>query len=212
MFKKQLHLLLITALLVLLFTVSSAADSANVALTFIDATTGQQVSNVFVQITIDENTNTYFIEQDQTLNLNLDDGNYLANIIINDPSTTANDYFAKSFLEVDSSLEKNIFLYPGGSLSGIVKDDLGFVIASAELKIECSEIIEIDSPTKTDNFGSFSLDYVPIGSCTVRASYDDATGSQEIDITKGDKVELTISLDTTLINQNQNTTPWIPIT
>lgn len=94
---------------------------------------------------------------------------------------------------------KVIYLYPVGGLNGFVKDKLDTAIAEADLKFDCSKNFNPGFPERADRFGSFSLDYVPVGNCTIYGSYEESLGVEEIEIKQGTKNFVEIKLDGALI-------------
>jgi uncharacterized membrane protein len=182
------------------------AQEPNVFLTLTDAITKEPISDVFVRIN-SEQVNNYFLEADDTLKLHLESGNYNMEFLVNDPNTDGYDYFGETYLSVKNNTLKVIYLYPVGSLDGFVKDKLENVIKNAELKFQCNNVFTVDFPKGTDKFGSFSLEYVPIGECKVFGTYQDITGSQDVTISKGAKTNVDISLDQVVVS-NQNYNLW----
>lgn len=174
-------------------------DSANVVLTFVDAVSKEPISDVYVKADLNGETTSYFLEKDQTLKLKLGSGEYRLKILINDPVTKGYDYYGETLLPVENNLIKVIYLYPVGSLNGFVKDKLDTAIAGADLSFDCSKALSVNFPKKSDKFGSFSLDYVPIGKCKVYGSYRESLGAEEIEIKQGEKNFVEVKLDAVLI-------------
>lgn len=185
-------------------------ESANVVLTFVDAISKEAISDVFVNIDLNGKTTSYFLEKDETFRINLAGGDYKASFLLNRPSTEGADYYGDSELEFKDSLIKFIYLYPVGSLEGFVKDRLDNVIANANLKFECNEIILIDYPEKTDKYGSFSVSAVPVGNCKIYSSYRDQVGTQEMEIVAGNKTKVTLKLDQILVTEKPAWPEYLP--
>ncbi len=177
-------------------------ESANVVLTFVDAISKEPISDVFVNVETNGNVSTYYLEKDQNLRLNLKKEDYRLKILVNDPTTKSYDYYGETFLSTDKESVNVIYLYPVGSLSGFVKDKLDIVIAAADLKFNCNNAFGLNYPQKTDKFGSFSLDYVPIGNCTVYGSYQESLGVGEVEVKKGEKNAVDVKLNNVLIVPN----------
>jgi len=186
-------------ILLIIPLVLAQEDSPNIILTFVDAISKEPIEETYVKLDLNGETSNYYLEKEETLRLNLVQGNYHLKILINDPNTEGNDYYGEVYLPVKNNLVKVIYLYPGGSLSGFVKDKLDTVISNANLKFECNKVISIDYPTKADKFGSFSLDYVPEGRCKVYGSYSNSIGIEEINIQQGERTNINIKLDNVLI-------------
>lgn len=174
-------------------------EPANVVLTFVDATSKEVISDVFVNIDLNGKTTSYFLEKDETLKLKLESSEYRLKFLINDPATKGYDYYGEAFLPVENNLVKVIYLYPVGSLSGFVKDKLDTAIAEADLNFDCNKALNVNFPKISDKFGSFSLDYIPVGNCKVYGSYKESLGVEEIEIKQGMKNFVDVKLDAVLI-------------
>ena len=138
-------LILIVMFVILLSSSVIAQDNkTNVLLTLKDANTNEDISNVAVYINLDGVDIDQYVSD--IIRLKLDDGQYKAVIRVDDLSTPGNDYFKKTDLVVENNLMKEIFLYPVGTVKGIVKDKLDNIVGDAELKFECVPNPEIDFP------------------------------------------------------------------
>jgi uncharacterized membrane protein len=189
--------------LILLSCSAIAQDSqTNVVLTLKDANTNDDVSDVAVYLNLNDIELNYYVSD--VIRLKLDDGDYQAVIRVDDLSTPGNDYFKKADLTVDNSLIEGIFLYPVGTLRGIVKDKLDNIVGDAELKFECTPNPEIDFPAKTDKFGGFYVNYVPVGKCKIFAIYKSAIGVKEVNITQGVLEDVEINLDKSILVKEKN--------
>ena len=174
-------------------------ETANVVLTFVDAVSKEAISDVYVNIDLNGETTSYFLEKDQTLKLKLGSGEYHLKILINDPATKGYDYYGETLLPIENNAVKVIYLYPVGSLNGFVKDKLDTAIAEADLNFDCNKAFNVNFPKNSDKFGSFSLDYVPVGNCKVYGSYKESLGIEEIEIKQGAKNFIDFKLDAVLI-------------
>ena len=194
---KKTLILIIISLILLANSVFAQNNNSNVFLNLKDANTNEDISNVAVYININD------VEIDQyvsdILRLKLDDGNYRTILRVDNLSTLGNDYFKKIDLVVDKTLIQGIFLYPVGTLRGIVKDKLDNIVGDAELKFECTVNPEIDFPSKTDKFGGFFVNFVPVGKCKIFAIYNDAIGFKEVNITQGTLEDIEINLDKSIV-------------
>ena len=192
-------LFIIILFLIPIVLAQNESESANVVLTFVDAVSKEPIDEVYVRTELNGETANYFLEKDQTLKLKLNPGEYRLKVLIDDPDTRSYDYYGETFLTLEGSLVKVIYLYPVGSLDGFVKDKLDTVIADADLKFDCNNIFSVNYPKNSDKFGSFSLDYVPIGNCKVYGSYKDSLGVEETEIKQGEENFVEVKLDTVLI-------------
>ncbi len=179
--------------------VLAQSESANVILTFVDAISKEPIDDVFVKTELNGETTSYFLEKDETLKLKLGSGEYRLKLLINNPTTKGYDYYGEAFLPVENNLIKVIYLYPVGSLNGFVKDKLDTAIAEADLNFDCSKALSVNFSKRSDKFGSFSLDYVPVGNCKIYGSYKESLGVEEIEIKQGAKNFVEVKLDAVLI-------------
>jgi len=203
MFNKKYYLILLILTLLIVPIVLAQNEPANVVLTFVDAVSKEPISDVYVNTNSGGEITTYFLEKDQTLKLNLNPGEYRFTVLINNPTTKGYDYYGETFLPVEKNLIKVVYLYPVGSLNGFVKDKLDTTIVNADLMFDCSKALNIGYPPTTDRFGSFSLDYVPVGTCKIFGSYQDSLGVDEIEIKQGEKNFIDVKLDAILIPPKQ---------
>ena len=196
-------LILILMLIILLSSSVIAQDNrTNVLLTLKDANTNEDVSNAAVYINLDGADTDQYVSD--ILKLKLEEGQYKAVIRADDLSTPGNDYFKKTDLIVENSLIQGIFLYPVGTVKGIVKDKLDNIVGDAELKFECSPNPEIDYPSKTDKFGGFFVNFVPVGKCKIFASCNEAIGFTEINVSRGSLLDIEINLDKSILPIKRN--------
>jgi len=196
-------MLILTFLILLAGTVIAQGDNnTNVFLTLKDANTNEDISNVAVYINLNGDDLNQYVSD--IVKLKLDNGNYKAAIRVDNLSTSGNDYFKKADLIVDKTLIQGIFLYPVGTLRGIVKDKLDNIVGDAELKFECTPNPEIDYPSKTDKFGGFYVNSVPVGKCKIFAIYRKAIGVKEVNITQGVLEDIEINLDKSILIKERN--------
>lgn len=195
-------LILILVFVLLSSSVLAQDNRTNVFLALKDANTNEDISNVAVYITVNGVDIDQYISD--IIRLKLDDGQYKAEIRIDDLSTPGNDYFKKTDLVVENNLMREIFLYPIGTVKGIVKDKLDNIVGDAGLKFECTPNPEIRFPSKTDKFGGFFVNFVPVGKCKIFASYKDGIGFKEVNITKGVLEDIEINLDKSIVVPRRN--------
>jgi len=202
MFKK---VVMMVVLVVMLFpALVQAETSSNTVLTLFDAVTKEPLNDIFINVEINGKINQYYIEKDKDFVLNLEKGAYDIKILANKLSTESYDYYSDFFLIVGESPKvKIIYLHPVGSLYGTVKDKLENVVAENDLHFECSNIISVDYPEKTNKFGSFSLNAVPVGNCEVSAIHENNIGTVNVDIQQGLKNNVEIKLEKSLITKDK---------
>ncbi len=195
--------------IVLFILAISVQAQPNVLLTLKDINTKQDIDSVIVNVDLGESVITKYVEEGEILRLELENGTYEAELRANDLSTPGKDYHGKVSLEVENTLIKAILLYPIGTLRGTVKDKLDNVVSNAKLKFECSGESPDSFPETTDEFGSFSVEYMPIGECMVYASYKDMTGRLRLDIGRGNLSNYEIMMDKSLIREKSNLASWL---
>ena len=178
------------------FFTSAEAELSNTVFVFYDASTKEPVSEVLLNVELNGESKQYYIEKGKDLILNLKQKDYEFKILVNRQGTSGYDYYSSFSLEtVDSSQIKVVYLYPIGSLYGVVKDSLENVISGAELQFECDEAFPAEYPKTSDSFGTFSLNAVPVGKCQVSAMYGKSIGTASVEVAFGSKSEVTIKLD-----------------
>ncbi len=202
---KKRGLLLFIVFLIIFPLVIAEELPANVILTLNDISTNEQIDSVLVSVNIGGNIVTQLVEEDDVLRLNLPDNmTYLAEFKVDDITSDGKDFFGKDNLKVENNLIKGIFLYPVGSVRGIVKDNLDNIVGNANLKFECSGQDLVDLPEKADGFGSFSVDYLPTGSCKIFASYEGGIGIEEVTIERGSLNDIEVMLDKSIVVEQEN--------
>ncbi|MBS1266119.1 MAG: hypothetical protein MAG795_00084 [Candidatus Woesearchaeota archaeon] len=110
--------------------------------------------------------------------------------------TQGKDYFGVLMPEEDKDV---IYLFPVGSVEGIVLDSLDNVIPKAELKFSCSADMGEDWPDSTDKYGSFKYEYAPVGYCKVYTYFNKGVGIQEFYVSKGNITDISVKLDRTIV-------------
>lgn len=192
---KKLSLLTYFLLVILLLNSSYAINEPNILLALKDITADEAIDEVVVFVEFDGEVHSQYIVKGDIVKLNMADGSYGAVFKVDEPSTTGKDYYGSVDLEVDDSLIQGIFLFPAGSVRGLVKDKLDNVVGNAELKFDCGFDVDVDLPNSADKFGSFSIDYIPVGSCKIFATYKGAIGVKEVQVEKGIVKDVEINLD-----------------
>jgi uncharacterized membrane protein len=195
---KKRWVLLVFVAIFLIYTVS--AQDENVLLTLKDINTNTEVDSVAVTLDFgNNNIISPFVEEGEILRLNLENKTYIVEFKVDKTLTDGKDYYTKETLNVETSLVKGIFLYPVGSIRGIVKDKLDNVVSNAKLKFECSGADLVQFPQAADEFGSFSIDYMPVGSCKIFANYKGGIGFTDINIEQGSLNDIEIKLDKSIV-------------
>lgn len=201
----------LVGIILLLFCIPVAYSATNETIfTFRDVTNNQLIENVAIYLTIGSFTYSYFLPKDGVLKVYNLDANSDIIIRADDFSTPGNDYY--QILE-KGSITSNIanpYLMPVGSIRGIVKDSLANIVPHAKLKFESNMNQQFNFPTETDEFGSFFIDYAPVGQYRIYASYGEATGAIDLYIGHGNLSNVEITLDKSIIiTKKQNNVIWL---
>lgn len=201
MLKKAEFTVILAIFIALLLAADSvgAENTPNTFINLVDVVSKEPLQEVFVKVEINEEVSNFFLEGDNQLKLSLPPGTYHLNILVNDPNTESYDYYGESTISVGETTSKTIHAYPVGSVSGFVKDKIDNTIAGANLKFECNNIFPVNFPEKTDKYGSFSMNAVPVGRCKIQSSFAEGVGTKEVEIRKGERAEAEIQLDNILV-------------
>lgn len=189
-----------------LILLCSVALSAAIDLEFRDFNSNDllQDANVLVNLTNLDTGQSIILEENigtsGSISLTLETGPWLIFAKLDDTKTFGSDYVAESFTNVQSDLTIKVFLRPAGSLRGTVVDESGNLVAGATVKLDCSGYDTESSAIDTDEFGAFSVDWIPVGSCKVFARLGDKTGSATSQIDQGSISEIEVSLKQSLSN------------
>ena len=156
-----------------------------------DYSTNEVISNVHVEVSIDDKRTLKYVPEGGKLELFIEGAQ---NVIIRADKleTRGNDYYGT--LDVTQTA---VFLFPAGSLHGMVIDKNGNVIYGAGVKFECSANYGDTQAVITDSYGSFTKEWLPVGSCDVYAGYSGRTGRGKVVIEQGiiGDVEIVLSRD-----------------
>ncbi|MEM2916276.1 MAG: hypothetical protein QXT19_02885 [Candidatus Woesearchaeota archaeon] len=165
-----------------------------VAFTFRDINTGENISDVVVYVVSPKQIMQY-VEPNGRLSLNISPGTEMT-VLIDDTATKGQDYFATHSVQRGQVVS----VFPIGTVRGIVKDALDNVVSRADLKFDCKPVQGIVFPEKTDKFGSFFIEAVPEGTCRIYAAYSNGIGTRIVEIKRGDLKDIEIRLDKTLVS------------
>jgi len=176
------------------------AQDGNVALTLRNVNTNEIIDGVVVYLDLEEDRLIKYVETGHALEMALDDGTYNLVLKIDDPSTLGKDYFKKQAIAVSNGLVDDIYLFPVSSIRGVVKDVFDNVVGNADLKFECTDDIETEFPYRTNEFGSFTVDYMPSCSCKVSANFGEAVGFIEVNVPQGNITDVEVLLDKTILS------------
>lgn len=146
-------------------------------------------------------TNTLkYIGSDGLVRLRLYKGAYDITLKVDKVETNGRDYFIKIDQNVDNDITRTVYLFSIGSVIGNVYDSKGKAVKEAEIKFECSGNYGDRENKISDEFGSFSSYWLPIGSCRVSAVYGSKVGYIDVEIKKGELSNIDITLSKGIIS------------
>jgi len=144
-----------------------------------------------------------YVDKNGILRLMLKPGSYDITLKIDDLTTSGKDYFIKFAKEVSGNEEQIIYLFPIGSVRGIVYDNKKNIVSSAVIRIDCVGEYGDYEEKNTDDSGSFSFYWLPAGSCKISAISDDEVGYEQIILSKGELKNIEITLNKRLSSKSK---------
>ena len=203
--KRVLSILIILFALLITINFVNAQEQSQVAiLIFKNIKNNEKLSSIVVTLKINDRVINQFLDKDGILAVKLGNGSYLAEFKLDNQSTEGMDYYFNGNINLENNKVNEIFVYPVGSVRGLVKDNLDNVVGNAKLKFECSASDILNPPKESDDFGSFSIDYMPVGSCRIYANYRHGNGFADIIIAPGSLNNAEIKLDKSIVFQETN--------
>ena len=171
---------------------------ANVVLPLVDSITLEELDSIYVTLKAEDYERRYFIEEGEKLKIFLEEGVNHLELFVDQPTTPGNDFYTKVEIEkAKESLLHVIYLSPGASAQGFVQDERGNAISGAEVKINCNS--QEEQELLTDQFGSFTVEFVPQGSCTVYALSSDRLAFEQLTVSQGEELFLDLKLEHSVI-------------
>jgi uncharacterized membrane protein len=172
-----------------------------------DVDSGELLSDVYVIVEVDGATGTKLdaldhVGEDGILKLRLTKDIWKVVLKVDELSTLGKDYYIESQIDLKKDTKETLHLFKLGSVIGYVYDDKNRAIAGADVKFECSTDYGITTPVKTDSYGSFVREWMPIGHCTVLAAFEDRVGKKDVEIRHGNVEEVEISLTGSLLQSS----------
>lgn len=169
-----------------------------------DVDSGGLLSDVYVVVEVDGETGTQLntlshVGEDGILKLSLSKDIWKVVLKVDELSTPGKDYYIESYFDLDKDTKETLHLFPLGSIVVYVYDDQKRAIAGADVKFECSSNYGETAPAKTDSYGSFVREWIPVGRCSVFAAFEDRMGKKDITIRHGEVEEVEITLTESLL-------------
>jgi uncharacterized membrane protein len=158
-------------------------EDRSLLIIFLQDTNQEIISNVHADIRIQgtdyERRKLQYLSDD-FLTLGLNDGIYTISVSLDQIDTSGFDYYSTAEVTVSGDTNTTFTFLPVGSLRGVVYDKNNNLVSDADLKVECNANYGDLTNKKTDDFGSFSFDALPIGECSVYAKKRGISGDSEI--------------------------------
>ncbi|MFH1506072.1 MAG: hypothetical protein ABIE94_03710 [archaeon] len=182
---------------------SNIGQPGNVFIGMKVANTGEQLYNVHVNYEIisgqEKGSSLQYVGEEGYLELSLEPGEYFIILKIDKLDTNGYDYYSKESFYVDGGINVTLDSLPIGSVLGTVSSKRGTLVSGATLDFECSKSYGDLSQQSTDEYGSFSSNYLPVGRCMVKATHNGLVGSESIDVQQGEitTVDLVLSSEVT---------------
>jgi len=145
------------------------------------------------------------ILQNSTYFLELVEGSYSLNVIIDSFDTPAPDFYGTTDIVIGEDNFFEVLVFPTGFVQGNVKDTSGNLIPHADLNFNCVSSFIIDYPSQTDRTGSFIIPNVPEASCTLIASTANEAGQIEFKVEKGKAQDLEVILESKVASEKDYT-------
>ncbi len=175
-------------------------EKLNVVFELKDYDSKNLINDIHVNLEIidkgtNEKTSTLkYVGNNGLTRLRLYKGEYDITLKVDKIDTNGRDYFITFDQSVDNDVTKTVYLLPVGSVTGSVYEKEGDVVKGAQIKFECGGNYGEMENKISDEFGSFSSYWLPVGSCRVFAIYDNKVGYMDIEIKKGELNNIDINL------------------
>jgi len=164
---------------------------------FFKTKTMENTSNIHLNMDIQSDNysrkNLYFVREN-FLKIFVPSGDFKIILRGDSLETPGGDYYYSSRWSIDKDTEKTIIFWPVGSVRGTVFLD-DSVVENANLKFVCGKQYGSLEEQTTDQFGSFSNDYLPIGECKIYARHGQKVGFVDVDVAEGQIQNIEIRLD-----------------
>lgn len=142
---------------------------------------------------------TKYLDKRGTFSYRISPGKWRLQIYVDDRSTPEEDYFGEATYSITDDVVtrgETIYVVPIGSLELSVADASGSLIAGADLGFKCKSY---KGSTKTDRFGSYKAENLPVGQCKVSAAFTNLIGSTSVEIIQGQESSIQITLSEAVI-------------
>ncbi len=139
-------------------------------------------------------------QKEGRVTLVLTPGRWNDTIGMDDPTTLGSDYVANVDFEASQGTVQPT-LIPVGSVTGTVYDEQGRVISNAKIGVQCQTYRP--SNVRTDEFGTFFINYVAPGNCQISALHGDSIGTSVASVRPQSTTELNVTLNKQVVEETQ---------
>lgn len=134
-----------------------------------------------------------YVSENGILSLQLYPAHWTIKLKVDKLESDGKDYFFERELNVDKTINETIYLLPVGSIRGVVYEN-NKALKSALIRFDCSGNYGEKDEIKTNNFGSFTSYWLPVGSCKISAVYGNKLGYENVLIKHGQLNDVEITL------------------
>lgn len=198
--------LLVLALLILTPIANAQNTSTQMPVTFeLRNTFGNNILDTHVSIELQIESDGQQVKYDSyqekgRVTLILTPGRWNGTIGMDDPTTLGSDYVANVDFEASQGTVQPT-LIPVGSVTGIVYDEQGRVISNAKIGVHCQTYRSAN--VRTDEFGTFFINYVAPGNCQISALHGDSIGTSVANVRPQSTADLNITLNKQVVDETQ---------
>ena len=136
-----------------------------------------------------------YVGSDGLLKVRMYNGNYDIILRVDNIDSSGMDYFIKFDQTVNGNTNNTAYLLSVGSVIGSVYDFKGRVVNGAHISFVCSGNYGEKVGEVSDDFGSFSSYWLPVGACRIAAISGNDMGYKDVEIKKGELSRVDVVLD-----------------
>ena len=194
------RLVLVLLALILAMPVALASETIDINFNLYDFQTKELISDTHVNLILynpltNKEVNTVkFVDESGILNFQIEPGEWEVALKIDDITTLGVDYYFESTFQLNEDVNEKLFLLPVGTIRGVVYDGSKNVLPNVDLKFECSGNYGDQRNKRTDSFGSFQKEWLPVGSCRISSLLEGVVGFKYVTVTHGQINNVEISL------------------
>lgn len=180
------------------FSEEAAVPTNELTLILLDERTKEPITDAHIRLYlfngIEAIKTLRYAGDDAAITLPLESSIWEIELGIDDTETPGKDYYYKSQVDLTADMDLTVYALRVGSIRGEVVDADSNLMTDAVVKFDCnSEYLEIRSAT-TDEFGSFSKEWIPVGECRISALKGRLAGSKEVSVGHGQIGFVTVEL------------------